>query len=525
MKPFFHEFKRVFTSKTVLVFLIIIVLFSSLSAYSSAQSSTTTSQAIGDAVSYGYGSNDTYHIFILLENKENLPSMDTKVNLTIANGTSFYEYSNSQGFANFTLSNLTPSQISFHPKGYVIPTANNEVNVAYSATINESSYQDTFSSSVSVYLNQSSPYFFTTYVSTKLQNGTIANQTVENGRYSISSTRIPGEPTRRQLSIWYEGNQGTVSPDIKLYYGKLNSIKNGYNTSSLTETNFTYYGTYSSFSQKTINPSNLTSTNSSWYVFALFTPGGKLLALDPIQIYYPTSVSQVNTQFFGTEMTIVGLFVPLMAVTSGYLTFGKERASGALKSTLVRPVTRIGVISSRYLSNVTAIFIASVVAFLVSSLVFNDLLGVGLPMDTIYYGLFTILISIAAYTGVIYLASSILRSQGSILAAAIGTFIVLDFLWSSLLLPVIPFAIIIGVFRAVPGSIEFARGYFTLFYFSPSGYTNIASYIITNQNPIYTTGNVTGAQLGVTPLKYVLGGILWIIIPAALAVAAFIKRD
>lgn len=530
MKPLFHELLRTFTSKTVLILLVVIVLFSSLSAYTSAQNNTSTSQGVTYILSYGYGANDTYHIFTLLANQNNIPVSGAEVNLSIGNGTVYSEYSNVQGYANFTLSNLTPSQISSQAEKYFGQPNNisNEVYVACTVTENAGSFESKMQTSVPVYLNQSDRYFFTTITPTKESNGTIINKTQEIGRYELYSVNIPGQPSRYGFDMWYEGKVGAVSPEVGLYYESFTTGPNGgfsINTSSLTESNMTYFGSYSSFSQLSINPSNLSSTNSTMYVFAIFTPGGKLVAFNPMQIYTPATVSQVNVQFFGTEMSIIGLFVPLMAVVSGYMTFGKDKASGALKSTIVRPVTRRGVIMSRFFANVSAVFLASVIAFLVSSLVFSSLLGVGLPVDTVLYGLFAILVSITAYTGIVYLASSVLRTQGSILAAAIGSFVVMDILWSSLFLPVIPFAVIILVLKATSGSIAFAKGYYTLFYFSPSGYANIASYIITNQNPIYVAGKVTASQLGVSTFKFILGGLLWIILPVVLALVAFIKRD
>lgn len=530
MKPFFHELRRTFTSKSVLVLLIVILLFSSLSAYSSAQSQAQISSYISYTGSYGYGANDTYHIFIHLDNQYNVPVSGAQVNLTIANGTAFTEYSNTQGFANFTLSNLTPSQLASPVSKYTyVPNSTNEVYMEFSASVGAGSSASKYNSFVYVYLNQSNRYFFTTITPTKASNGTIVNKTQEIGRYEIYGNNIPGQPSRQGFNIWYEGNTGSLSPKISLYYEKINTTGPGgsftFNTSSLTANNMTYFGSYSSFGQMNVNPSNLSSTNSTWYIFAIFTPDGQLLSFLPMQIYMPETVSQVNSQFFGTEMGIIGLFVPLMAVTSGYLTFGKDRASGALKSTLVRPVSRLSVFSSRFLANVSAVFLASVLAFIVSSMVYSVLLGAGLSMDTILYGLYAILVSIAAYTGIVYLASSLFRNQGPILAISIGSFVVLDLLWTSLFIPVIPYVIIIGVLRAVSGTVAFARGYFTLFYFSPSGYANIASYLITNQNPIYTVGTVTPAQLGVSVFRFILGGVLWIAVPVVLAVIAFLKRD
>lgn len=530
MKPFFYELKRTITGKAVIILFIVILVFSSLSAISSAQSNSSDNQVFMTTNAYGYGANDTYHIFIQLFDQYGDAISNADVNLLIANGSVFSKYSNVQGYANFTLSDLTPAQLSSPPGKFAPPpTASNEVNMYFNATLTQGSSSMTVSNWVSVYLNQSNRYFFTTITPTKTSNGTVINNTGETGRYGMYTISIPGQPSRYGFEVLYQGNAGWVSPSINIYYERFNLPGNQgsllINSASLNETNMTNFGSYNSFAQMSVNPSNLSSTNSTLYLFAIFTPGGKLLSYILMQIYIPASVSQVNSQFFGTEMTIIGLFVPLMAVTSGYMTFGKDKASGILESTLVRPVTRRGVIVPRFFANVLAAFLASVLAFLLSSLIFSYLLGTGLPPDTILYGLFAIFVSISAYTGIIYFASGILKSQGHILAAAIGSFIVLDVLWSSLFVPVIPYAIIIEVFRASPGTVAFAKGYFTMFYYSPSGYSNIASYLLTKSNPIYTTGNVTASQLGVSLSKFLLGGILWILIPAVLALVAFIKRD
>ncbi len=533
MSGFLYELKRTLTSKTVIVLTVVIVGLSSLSAVTSAQGNSQSSSPSLSVLSYGYGANETYHLVFSLTNQFGLGVQGVNINVTSGNGKVFSQQTNTMGFANFTLQNITAAQL----EDQNISLGNgNWIWVDYNFTVVSGLSSYTNLNYAQVFLNQTNvtnPYFFVTHSTVTNQYGAKENITNNITRFQLSGVSSQSQHDRYLVNIIYEGDIGQKAPPIDLYYLPYNNSmgQGGPNKifeelGNLNETNMTFFGSYSDANLLTVNPSNLTSSNTSSYVFALFTPSGKEIVAQPITIFTPATTTQVNTQFFGTEMSIMGLFIPLMASVSAYVTFGKDRTSGILESTLVRPVSRRSIILSRYLSNTSAVFIAAVLSFLLSSLVFSFYLGQALPYDTILFGLFAMLVAIASFVALVYFSSSMLKSQGAVLSAAIGIFFALDLFWGNLLFPVIPFAIITEFLRAPQGSIAFARGYVLIFYFSPAAYSTIASFLVTGSTSIFISSpNVTLSQIGVNLKYFLVGGILWIVIPIVLALSAFLKKD
>ena len=470
MIPFIYELKRVISGRTVIILTSVIVLFSLLSVISTVENTSTGGSSI-NSTQYGYGANDTYHVIVSMNNQYGYPAQGIRVNLTIGNNSAYHKYTDSEGYANFTFTNMTPSQFGVTNGPYSPLLGNNVTYVGLNFSAKEGSYGTSEIGYIPVYLNQSDPYFFHTSSIVGYTNGTADYANNSFGRFVVGVVTSQIQPSRYNLAVTYEGNVDEGAPPVELYYLPYNST--GPNDlgiyrelNSVNESNMTYFGSYSGFTEKIINPGNLTSSNTSQYMFALFTPWGKLIYSEPVTISIPATGSHVNTQFFDSEMTFVGLFIPLMAAASAYLTFGKDKVSGVLESTMVRPVSRKSIILSRYLANTSAVFAAAVASFLISSLAFSFFLGHGLPINTVLTGLYAMLVAIAGFTGIVYFASGIFKSQGAVFAVAVGIFFVLDALWSNLLTPVIPFAIIIGIMRAAPGTIAFARGYILLFYLS-----------------------------------------------------------
>lgn len=534
MRPFFYEMKRVFTSKIVIILTVTIVLFSAVIAVGSSSSPaggvTIASNYFG--TSYGYGSNDTYHIITHIYNAYGAGIADVNVNVTIGNGTVIKHKTNGEGYSDIIITNRTPAQLadSFYQNlGGPSPFLN-QVFVGFNFTLQNGSTVFGESGEIPVHLNQTNPYFFNVTSRITDENGTTQTINTPLSRYIMGPASTVNQPTRTNIMLDYEGNVSSGSPLVKMYYTQINQslektnpVKFYKELNSLNETNMTYYASYSGFSQKIIDPSNLSSNSS--YVFALFTPSGTELASASIIVYHSFTTTQVNSQFFGSEMDIMGLFIPLMAVLSGYMTYGKDKTGLVLESVLVRPVSRSNIILSRYVANTVAVFLAALVAFGVSSLIFGYFLGHYLPLNTFLTALFAMLVGISGFIGLVFFASNMLKSQGTLLGAAIGLFFVLDLLWAFIVIPLIPFLVVTEIIRAVPGSDAFARGYIMMFFLSPAGYTNLASYLVQGGSNLFTSQSATIAQIGLNLKTFVIGGVLWIAVPLVMAVVSFVRRD
>lgn len=527
MIPIVYELKRALTSKTVIILTAVIILFSVGSAFATAAFSSPTTTTQGNvSYAYGYGNNTTYSFVVYVGNGYGQPIQGSVVNVSFVNGATLTPVStDSNGYANFTATDINSTMLP-QLKGTTISQAEYNFTTAFGSP--------SFTRPLEIFTNTSAPnqYFFQTISSVASGNGTFVNQTNNVSRFQLSSISIPNQATRTGLGVFYEGNLSIGSPSVKLYYLPMNTTSNGginyqqaYNNAT-SEKNLTYYGTYSGFGSLNINPSNLTSSNDNYYMFALFTPNGTPLTVFPavIQISSKASTSQVNSAFFGSEMSLLGLFVPLMAAVSAYMTYGKDRTGQVLESVLVRPVSRKGLISTRYLANTLAVFIAALISLVISSLVFEHYLGRALPLDTFAYGLWAVFVGIAGFVGLVYLASNFLKSQGALLGFAIAIFFVLDLFWS--FLPIIPDLLAFEVMKLTSGTLPFAKFMIDMTYVTPTGFTALANYLVSGStNFAYNVQGVTLAEQGVSTMGLVITGIVWIAIPLIIAIYAYTKRD
>lgn len=526
MIPILYELKRALTSKTVIILTVVIVLFSLGSAFATAAfSSPTTVSQSGISYAYGYGNNGTYNFVVYVGNGNDLPIQGSVVNISFANGATLNPRATDlHGYANFTATDVNSTMLGDQFQG----------SIAYAEYNFTTSFgSPSFTRGLEVFTNTSAtdPYFFHATYYTKYSNGTIVNGTSNLTRYQLSQISIQNQATRAGLGIFYQGNISTGSPKVELYYMPMNSTSSGINytqafENSSSEQNLTYYGTYSGFGTLNINPTNLTSSNSNYYMFALFEPNGTPLtqSVAVIQVSSKATTTQVNSAFFGSEMSLLGLFVPLMAAVSAYMTYGKDRTGQVLESVLVRPVSRKGLISTRYLANTAAVFIAALISLLVSSLVFEHYLGRALPLDTFLYGLWAVFVGIAGFVGLVYLASNFLKSQGALLGFAIAIFFVLDLFWS--FLPIIPDLLAFEVMKLAGGTLPYAKFIVDMTYVTPTGFTAIANYLVSGTTGLaFNVQGITLAEQGVTPIGLVITGIVWIAIPLIVAIYAYTKRD
>lgn len=517
MISFGYEFKKVLTSKTVAIITGVIILLSLVVAVTSAVTSSgpPPSQEY-QPYGYAYGRNGSYNIVVHVNNGYGEAVEGLPVKVTIPGASNYSSSTNANGYANFTGLDLNSSQM--------VP-----LNGSYpSFNVTEPSF-GTFEQRLSILSNFTSYHAQETYVA-HLYNGTTYFSVSNISRFMMSGEYVLNHPDRRDLNVFYVGEVGSNPPNVDLYYHAINtSTSGGGGPTVLTkpsEKNMTFYGTYSGSDNNNINPSNLTSSNSNSYEFSLFSPNGSLIQTTYIQIYQPYSTEQVNAIFFGNEMTILEIFVPLMAVVTAYVSFGREKASSVLDSVLARPVSRKGVLTSRYIANVSAVYLASVAAFALSSLTFYLYLGRYIPANALELGIWSMLVSVASMTGLVYLASSYFKSEGSLLGFGITAFLVFDLLWTFPNLPLIPGIVTFYVLHLSPISLAATRTYILLDYISPTGLLTLAGLRITGSaGYLISVGNFSFSTIWLT-VKYIVAvGLFWIAAPFIASLTSFLRRD
>ncbi len=521
MIPVLYEFKRVLTTKTVIVLTAIIVLASLGSALSASTSISTTSF---NTISYGYGfnvNNTTYKAVVYVGNNYGTPVSGSTVNLSFSPTKTFTETTDINGYANFTVQNKNNSTFQF-----VSGTTIADVEYNYTTSL---SFEHIAYGSLPIFGldNYSNSYFFN-YTAKGYYTNTKNSSTInaDSPRFQMSAVGIPNEQTRNGVQLFYDGNGSGAAPKVDLYYKPFNVStflpqQPGFLT--LSPSNMTYYGQYSGFNSMSVNPQSVGNATQHSYEFAIFTPNGTFLASTLVTVSTALTTKQINSQFFGSEIVLIGVFLPLMAAISAYVTYGKDKTGSILESTLVRPVSRKGLLASRYLANSSAVIIAVIASLLLSSLIFLIKTGTALPLSTFLVSLWAMIVTSAAFIGLVYLASGFLKSQGALLGFALGVYFIFALFWSAFdLIPLlIASRISVGF-----GTLSFGKALVMLQYASPAGLTTIANYYAGGiQSLLFSVQNVTNAQLGITPLNIALVGLVWIVVPLVAALYVFIKKD
>ncbi len=491
MKPIVYEIRRTLTSRFVILLMIAIIGLSALLAYESAASSSVTGVPTTPQIAIGYyleGNNLTMVGYV--HNSYGNPSSNINVYYEY-NGTYYDTISNSDGYANVTFT-INPGQ------------------------------------SITVYTNYSYKQFGTR-ISTS-QIGYTVNQF-----YRYSGLEVfPGIYDRSNASnlgfiAMYVGENGISSPSMEF-------IVQGYNSTAQSKGDLisTQYLNYSNFSIVKVFPEiNQTNRNLSFVLTAkdsanqtemiyFWNLGGKLspeVQLSKLSIYVPMTQSRLQNLVFSGGSSILGLFIPILAIFTGYLTYGKDRTSGVLESVLKRPVTRGELITTRFLANTLAIFIAGSLAMIVTDLIYHHYFGMYFTFQFVGQLIWTYLVEGVAFLSIVYLISHIVRSQGALLGAAIGLFVVMDLFWS-----IIPVAVISAL-----GISSTSSAYVTLNilfdYVSPAGYSGLIQAFLNGKLGSFGGVTINPSSYGITGLTLAIAGILWALVPFIIAYLLARFRD
>jgi hypothetical protein len=238
-----------------------------------------------------------------------------------------------------------------------------------------------------------------------------------------------------------------------------------------------------------------------------------------LSIYTPITESRLQSLVFSGAASILGLFIPILAIFVAYLTYGKDRTSGVLESVLKRPVTRGELITTRFLSNSLAILIAGSFAMIVTDIIYDRYLHMYFTPEFLLDLIWTYLVEGIAFLALIYLISHVVKSQGALLGAAIAVFVVMDLFWG-----VIPIAVI-SALGISPASSSYITVNILFDYISPAGYSNLIQALITGQLGSFGGISINPSTYGITNIALAFAGCLWMLIPFTLAYLLAKYRD
>ncbi len=489
MKPIVYEIRRTLTSKFVIIMMIAIVGLSALLAYESASTSSSGNVPSEPLLSYGYFINGNNLTMVgYAHDSYGNPVSQVSVYYQY-NGTEYTAVSSSNGFANSTFTIGKSPQISIDTY-YSYKQFGNRI----------------VTSSTQYIVNESSHY---------------------SGLEIIPEIFNPSNTSNLGFMVMYIGQNGSPSPQVSIIVKAVNS------SSQISDTsNYTYYYNLSFISIAKIYPQiNSNNRNMSFLVSAegtngkpvmIYTGTGKftpLIDLFKLSIYTPITESRLQSLVFSGAASILGLFIPILAIFVAYLTYGKDRTNGVLESVLKRPVTRGELITTRFLSNALAILIAGSFAMIVTDIIYYRYLHMYFTQEFLLDLIWTYLVEGIAFLALVYLISHVVKSQGALLGAAIAVFVVMDLFWG-----VIPIAVI-SALGISPASSSYITVNILFDYISPAGYSNLIQALITGQLGSFGGISINPSTYGITNIALAFAGCLWMLIPFTLAYLLEKYRD
>ena len=483
MRPIVYEIRRTLTSKFVIIMIIAIVGLSSLLAYEAGSTYSPSPVSSAPQLTTGYYMSGSSVVMVgYAHDAYGNPVSGIKVSYDY-NGTTYNSTSASNGFANYTI-----------PAGNV---SSGTVHVSYTYT--------TLRKSIEVH---STPVSF-------------SSSPGSSGLYVTAGIVNPSNSTMFGLELFYVGTNGTASPSLDVYV---------YNYSlpvSDISTNYSYKHSFSGFTVLNIFPTvtgaNRTDfykeevTNSSGYT--MYPPHSSQSPPFALTDYTPMTQSTLQSLVYAGTSEILGFLIPILAVFAAYLTYGKDRTNGVLESVLKRPVTRGGLITSRFLSNSVSIVVAVGLSMIFSDLIIHHYFGMYLSTTFSLYFVWTYVVEGISFLALVYMFSHIAKSQGAVLGAAIALFVVLDLFWS-----IIPIAILAAL-KISTNSTAYVSASVGFDYASPAGYSTLVQTMFTGKFGIISSSTIDPSAFGITAPFLIVAGILWMAVPFAIGYYLAKNRD
>ena len=483
MRPIVYEIRRTLTSKFVIIMIIAIVGLSSLLAYEAGSTYSPSPVSSAPQLTTGYYMSGSSVVMVgYAHDAYGNPVSGIKVSYDY-NGTTYNSTSASNGFANYTI-----------PAGNV---SSGTVHVSYTYT--------TLRKSIEVH---STPVSF-------------SSSPGSSGLYVTAGIVNPSNSTMFGLELFYVGTNGTTSPSLDVYV---------YNYSlpvSDISTNYSYKHSFSGFTVLNIFPTvtgaNRTDlykvevTNSSGYT--MYPPHSSQSPVFPLTDYTPMTQSTLQSLVYAGTSEILGFLIPILAVFAAYLTYGKDRTNGVLESVLKRPVTRGGLITSRFLSNSVSIVVAVGLSMIFSDLIIHHYFGMYLSTTFSLYFVWTYVVEGISFLALVYMFSHIAKSQGAVLGAAIALFVVLDLFWS-----IIPIAILAAL-KISTNSTAYVSASVGFDYASPAGYSTLVQTMFTGKFGIISSSTIDPSAFGITAPFLIVAGILWMAVPFVISYYLAKNRD
>ncbi len=483
IRPFLYDFRRTITSKSVLILIGIILLISlAIIPFTSPAVSSFGGSPPLDILYYR--DPGAYHFIVFSSDQYGQLVQGTEISMSL---------SGMKTYANVSTTN---------PEGYAFITLS-APNGTYSFTVNATRGGNTASFGTS-YLFSSpigQPQFpNTSWISTVQDKANASKSDIRTFYSGLYGVKPSGYSIRYKVTV--TPPPPPYKDDTPYTAGQMDLLGN------LTDYRQVF---------DPATPNGLSETTRVY--FELFAPNGtavsgrQMFITDLRHQQFRPQATNVASFFFST---ILSFFMPLAAILGAYSSYGKDRLTGVLESILARPISRRGLAISRFLSTLTALAVAAIASVGIVDLVLNQVLGAALPQDYALAIISGLVVEVAAFTGLIFLLSHLVKSTGVLLGISIVLFVVLDFFWG---LIIFLLTLLLG---GTSGSAVAVEATLVSYYANPAQFLQLINvYIFQSSSGI----PLQSSNYGVTLPAIVLDGLLWAILPFLAFLYLAVKRD
>lgn len=349
-----------------------------------------------------------------------------------------------------------------------------------------------------------------------LYNYTGLNQTLQIlSSLSLRTVSNKSSITGNDILALYFGPNGTAAPQISLYYQAANSSSNFVGMPSpFNSTGKTEFGSISNFHNEIISFNvGANSTSSQYYIYAVYN--GTVVGYTIIYNSGITPTVLANL-FIIVVNAIFALLIPIMAVFSGYLYFGKDKTNGVMESILVKPITKGRIMISRYTSTLTVSLIATALGIVVIDILSASYTGHLVKWYLVGDIIWIYLVVAGGFIGLVYLITQFSRTTGFLLGISLVIYFVMALLWNDIVV-----LLVLGqLFHLTPGTLAYARADVIAQSLSPSGYGTLVFG--------YLSGSVSGLTLStfsISIYEIAAVGVAWLVVPFGIAYYVARKRD
>lgn len=214
-------------------------------------------------------------------------------------------------------------------------------------------------------------------------------------------------------------------------------------------------------------------------------------------------------------ISIMSFFAPIVAIAVSYDALTKERAHGSLELLLVRPSSRTGLALGKFLGAFASVALPVLGVSFIALAVISLLTG-GSP-DATFTTTFLVgtLALLATYILIMQVFSTVVKSSGTALLAAVLTFFVFTVIWG------VVFFLITVALGVQPGSQAYFLANSIASLFNPNGVYQLTLYPAV---PDYVLGGLGFLIFGLPTWIGALASSVWIASLLLLAIYAFRKK-